>query len=284
MKQLSSAIDAAAPFLSLTTEVEAARTVLASCLKRVMAAERLEATIDTVRRQVAALTAADCEQLQEAAAEAAAEAASGKQAPSSKQQINGTSNGSATPGSSGPSTPTAAAASSSKWDALSRQLDSAVEEARDANVGVSKAKRLLKELQAAAQAVEACRQLDATLSKRPCGSAALRGALAKAEAAAAAMSGIPESGALAEAFLARIQSGRKRLEVERAGEALHKVRGCRRSWPGLAWIAGCWWRMHEHAALLQMCRCWQDNSGCADPSRVQRAKKHGYRGDLRITL
>ncbi len=253
MRQLGAAIDAAEPFPSLAQEVEAARAVLASCLRRVQAAERLDATIESVRRQVAALAAADCERLAEAAA--AAELAE-------KQQQAGSGGGGG--GAA------AAAGSGPQWEALARQLEGATEEAREANVSVNRAKRLLKELQvggargaaggcrgcrrlqeagagvcgklgrqrplpaqlpacwnlpaplletpaqrpacccaprpqAQAAALEACCQLDATLGKRPCGSAALRNALTRAEAASAALAGIPDTAPLSDAFGARLQ-------------------------------------------------------------------------------
>jgi hypothetical protein len=164
--------------------------------------------------------------------------------------------------------------------------------------------------QAQAAALDACRQLDATLGRRPCGSAALRNALSRAEGAAAALGGVPDTAPLSDACGARLQvraplaplapwppwppwppgppgspqvvgaamrlswlrraccvrgrqalplsatsppppalqAGKRRLEVERAGEALHKVgrpecaclpctaashhrRACRRAWP-----------------------------------------------------
>jgi hypothetical protein len=133
VRQLAAAIDAAAPFPSLAPEVAAARAVLASCLRRVQAAERLDATMEAVRRQVAALAAADCERLQEAAA--AAERAERQQ-----QAANG---GGAAAGAA----PAAAAGSGPHWEALARQLEGAAEEAREAHVSVNRAKRLLKELQ-----------------------------------------------------------------------------------------------------------------------------------------
>jgi hypothetical protein len=128
VRQLAAAIDAAEPFPSLAQEVEAARLLLASCLRRVQAGERLDAAVESARSRVAALAAADCEHLQEAAA--AAEKLE-------KQQPAG--------GGAG-----GGAGSQAQWEALSRLLEGAVEEAREANVSVNKAKRLLKELQVGA--------------------------------------------------------------------------------------------------------------------------------------
>lgn len=113
------------------------------------------------------------------------------------------------------------------------------------------ARKLMKELQAQLAAADASAALDACMARRPCGSAALKAAIAKAEAAAAAIAGAAtqtSSGAASasassahssssgssataaagcagfgEALLARLQAGKKRLEVERACEALHKA-------------------------------------------------------------
>lgn len=105
------------------------------------------------------------------------------------------------------------------------------------------AKRLFKELQAQIGAAEAAQALDTVMAKRPCGSATLKSAVMKAEAAASAVvsssstaavtatnsssgstSGSAScSNAFSEALLPRIQGGKKRLEVEKAAETLYKA-------------------------------------------------------------
>ncbi|PSC75029.1 hypothetical protein C2E20_1867 [Micractinium conductrix] len=105
-----------------------------------------------------------------------------------------------------------------------QQLESATEEARQANIGVAKAKRLLKELQAQGAAVEAAARLDEALSQPRCTSSALKTALAKAEAAAAAAA----PGAClfvmgAELLQPRISAAKQKLEVERAAEGLARA-------------------------------------------------------------
>jgi hypothetical protein len=101
-------------------------------------------------------------------------------------------------------------------------------------------------------AADAAAAIDAVLARRPCGSAPLKAALSKAEAAAAAISNscagsvaAPRTTAAAaggggsggggasqgssisvlfsELLVSRLQCGKKRLEVERAAEALHKA-------------------------------------------------------------
>lgn len=113
-------------------------------------------------------------------------------------------------------------------------------------------RKLVKELQAQLAAADATAALDACMARRPCGSAALKAAISKAEAAAAAIAGVggvpsgstsgpgsssgsctPHAGGAAgigsscgvfgEVLLTRLQAAKKRLEVERASEALHKA-------------------------------------------------------------
>jgi len=101
-------------------------------------------------------------------------------------------------------------------------------------------------------AAEAAAQLDSCMSRRPCGSNALKAAISKAEAAASAVSGTattttgvsaaagsaggPGGAAAAagggpgssscvfsELLVVRLQAAKKRLEVEKAAEALHKA-------------------------------------------------------------
>jgi hypothetical protein len=126
------------------------------------------------------------------------------------------------------------------------------------------AKRLVKELQAQMSAAEAIAAVDAVLLRRPCGSAALKSVLLRAEAASSTVSAVAShlttpsatagapgvggcgggisggvgsssgsgvagggsccgSAAFIEGLLPRIQACRKRLEVEKAAEALHKA-------------------------------------------------------------
>jgi hypothetical protein len=117
------------------------------------------------------------------------------------------------------------------------------------------ARKLIKELQAQMSAAEAAAGLDACMSRRPCGSNALKSAVCKAEAAASAVSGTAttttgtaatgsssssggaaaagasSSGAgaassscvFSELLVVRLQAAKKRLDVERAAEALHKA-------------------------------------------------------------
>lgn len=119
------------------------------------------------------------------------------------------------------------------------------------------ARKLIKELQAQTAAAEAAAGLDACMSRRPCGSSALRQAISKAEAAASAVSGtattsvtggagagsssgggvVAGAGAAAassggatsstcvfsELLVVRLQAAKKRLDIERAAEALHKA-------------------------------------------------------------
>jgi hypothetical protein len=115
------------------------------------------------------------------------------------------------------------------------------------------ARKLIKELQAQMSAAEAAAGLDACMSRRPCGSNALKSAVSKAEAAASAVSGTATTttgaaatgssigGAAAagassggagaassscvfsELLVVRLQAAKKRLDVERAAETLHKA-------------------------------------------------------------
>ncbi|GFH28816.1 predicted protein, partial [Haematococcus lacustris] len=54
-----------------------------------------------------------------------------------------------------------------EWDVQVKCLEAAIAEAKDANISVNKAKRLLKELQAQSAGAEAARQLEAIMSERP---------------------------------------------------------------------------------------------------------------------
>lgn len=109
-------------------------------------------------------------------------------------------------------------------------------------------------------AAEAAAGLDTCMSRRPCGSSALRQAISKAEAAAPAVSGTATTSAtggagagsssgsggggvaagagaaaassggaassscvFSELLVVRLQAAKKRLDIERAAEALHKA-------------------------------------------------------------
>jgi hypothetical protein len=73
-------------------------------------------------------------------------------------------------------------------------------------VSANQAKRLLKELQAQAAAAEAARGLEAAMCRRPAGPGALKASLARAEAAASALSAAGGSPtALTEALLPLLQ-------------------------------------------------------------------------------
>ncbi|GMH42583.1 hypothetical protein BSKO_10502 [Bryopsis sp. KO-2023] len=102
-------------------------------------------------------------------------------------------------------------------------LEGAIDEGRESNIGVDKARRLLKELQAQAAALEAANHLDSVMSKKPCGSGVLKSALTRAESACTSASGNSGIGSPAEFLLPRIQLARKRIEVERAAESLSKA-------------------------------------------------------------
>lgn len=144
------------------------------------------------------------------------------------------------------------------------------------SISPMQARKLIKELQAQVAAAEAAAALDACLSRRPCGSAVLKAAIAKGEAAAQSLntgsllssSGSGSSSAgnvsgllrtsnssssnpqpstafanqatvgsssstvssstsgcmvFSEALLQRLSAAKKRLDVEKAAEALHKA-------------------------------------------------------------
>lgn len=60
------------------------------------------------------------------------------------------------------------------WEARLGVLAAAIEAARSANIGVGRAKRLLKDMQAQAAAAAAARRLDAVLAACPAGSGMLK--------------------------------------------------------------------------------------------------------------
>lgn len=111
-------------------------------------------------------------------------------------------------------------------------LHAATEDARRQGVSVNKAKRVLKDLEAQAAAVDMGARLDEVMASTPCGSVALKAALSKAEDVAAATnaSGLT----LGSDFLApRLQAVRQQLELERAAEMLGRCAQNVRSIEGL---------------------------------------------------
>ncbi|KAK9816451.1 hypothetical protein WJX72_000489 [[Myrmecia] bisecta] len=110
------------------------------------------------------------------------------------------------------------------WGDRISRLEAAIEVAREANISVNKAKRLLKELQAQAGAAEAAMKLAEVLQRRPAGSSVLKGALAKAEAASQAAANNTSGLTVGQDLLhPTIVSARRQLEVEKAAEALHRA-------------------------------------------------------------
>eukprot|EP00798_Chlamydomonas_sp_ICE-L_P023155 gene23155-30360_t len=110
------------------------------------------------------------------------------------------------------------------WELQTQKLETAIGEAKEANISVNKAKRLLKELQAQCLVAEAAHGLELAMAKRPSGSGNLKTALLKAESAASALAGAGGAGSAAnDSIMPLILNGRRRLEVERAVELLHKA-------------------------------------------------------------
>eukprot|EP00210_Caulerpa_lentillifera_P005795 g5541.t1 len=106
-----------------------------------------------------------------------------------------------------------------------QSLEAGIDQGKQAKINIEKAKRLLKDLQNQMSAVGAAYQLDKLMGKKPCGSVALRNALSKAEGCYASASSTLTSGLLSmsEFLLPRIQSARKRLDVEKVVESLHRA-------------------------------------------------------------
>eukprot|EP00775_Hariotina_reticulata_P008350 gene8350-8535_t len=189
---LAEAIAAAAPFSSLAADVEAARLLHQQCCQRAEAAAKLQ----SVMQQVVDLTSQVC---LHPAADAMPTAAGAGSGPAAGDMLF-------------------RGFSAADWEAHVLLLERTADDAKDANVCVIKARKIIKELQAQLAAAEAAAALDACLSRRPCGSASLKAAICKGEAAAAALN----TGNL----LSTSGSGsttKKRLEVEKAAEALHKA-------------------------------------------------------------
>ena len=72
-------------------------------------------------------------------------------------------------------------------------------------------------------ACEAAAQLSSLMAIRPCGAAPLKTALMKTESAINSLSTCGGSGAVLELLLPCVHKGKKRLEVERSVEGLHKI-------------------------------------------------------------
>ncbi|KAK9821741.1 hypothetical protein WJX81_001109 [Elliptochloris bilobata] len=102
-------------------------------------------------------------------------------------------------------------------------LAAAIEAARRANIGVGRAKRLLKDMQAQAAAAAAARRLGSVLAARPAGSGMLKAELARAEAAAAAAAGGGGRGDGVALLAPALAAARRQLEVERAAEGLARA-------------------------------------------------------------
>ncbi|GLI59507.1 hypothetical protein VaNZ11_001399 [Volvox africanus] len=123
-----------------------------------------------------------------------------------------------------------------EWERRMKQLEAAMNDAKDANVSVTKAKRLLKEMAAVAAAAEASRQLEAVMARRPSGPMQLKLALNKAEAAASTLSslgGSPVPG-LTDVLGPLMTAARRRVDTERAAEALSKAAASFRTLADLA--------------------------------------------------
>eukprot|EP00878_Enallax_costatus_P014166 GHUV01014815.1.p1 GENE.GHUV01014815.1~~GHUV01014815.1.p1 ORF type:complete len:1261 (+),score=458.53 GHUV01014815.1:316-4098(+) len=188
------------------------------------------------------------------------------------------------------------------WCRCVAMLESAVEEAKDVNVSIVKARKLVKELNAQLAAAEAAALLQSCLAKRPCGSAALRAAISKAEAAAAGLSGtaasssstsVSGSGSTAgiscassgcavfsELLLQQLQVAKKRLDVERAAEALHKAVLVHRSLADLPKLEASILNARKVGVrrgacsgsaveALQVCSAVQDISSCTSSSNTR---------------
>lgn len=219
---LTQAIAAAEPFCSLSFEVTAARVLQQQCCQKAAAAAKLQDVLKQVVQSTSKVSSSS------SSADADAAARGSKQGcPDATLPIEGFEFG--------------------RWEQCISMLESAVDEAKDARVNVVKARRLIKELQAQLSAAEAAALLQSCMTRRPCGSGALRAAVAKAEAAAAGVSGAAASFAansssnsganssnstpssasgcavFSDLLVQLVQAAKKRLELERASEALHKA-------------------------------------------------------------
>ncbi|KAK9790356.1 hypothetical protein WJX73_003594 [Symbiochloris irregularis] len=101
------------------------------------------------------------------------------------------------------------------------RLQAAVETARDAGISVSRARKLLKDLQSQAEASAAAARLRAVLAgDKPHGSALLKAELSKAQAAVAAASSSSVTWEGTQALAPAMAEATKMLEVENAAEGL----------------------------------------------------------------
>jgi len=109
-------------------------------------------------------------------------------------------------------------------------LQNGIEQGKNARINTEKARKLLRELQAQMMIIEAGHQLDVVMARRPCGSAALKAALSKAESCCSSAT-VPHGGliSLSEYLLPRMQAARKRQEIERVVESLNKAKAAYRT-------------------------------------------------------
>eukprot|EP00198_Chlamydomonas_reinhardtii_P006390 XP_001695726.1 predicted protein [Chlamydomonas reinhardtii] len=208
---LSDALRAAEPYRTrLGPEVDAALELRSKWTQRASAVEKLEGAVEEVRGYTLA---------QPLSFSTGAEGGAGPGA-----------------GSDAAAAAAASAPDLVEWDRRMKQLETAMNEAKDANVSVTKAKRLHKEMAAVAAAAEASRQLELVMSRRPSGPAQLKQALNKAESALSSLSGLggpPVPGA-SDVLGPLVASARRRLDTERAAEALSKAAASYRSLADLA--------------------------------------------------
>ncbi|DBB08447.1 TPA: hypothetical protein ACH3X3_15276 [Trebouxia sp. C0006] len=111
-----------------------------------------------------------------------------------------------------------------EWALRIRTLERGIEQARQQGISVSRAKRILKELQAQANAAEAAAKLEALLLRKPCKASLLKAEVSKAEAASSAASGALSGLSVGSGMLTPlITRAKHQLEVERARAGLHKA-------------------------------------------------------------
>ncbi|KXZ46814.1 hypothetical protein GPECTOR_40g548 [Gonium pectorale] len=236
---LTEALRAAEPFRErLGPEYDAATELRSKWTQRATAVEKLEGAVEDVRAYAsahplsftlaAAAAAAVAQGPRQEGSAAATAAASSRVSGSGSAEAGdssvGESGGSCT-GTARSSADGAPAADLVEWDRRIKQLEQAMNDAKDANVSVTKAKRLLKEMTAIAAAAEASRHLEAVMARRPSGPLQLKLALNRAEAAASSLSGLggPPTPGLADVLGPLMAAARRRLDTERAAEALSKA-------------------------------------------------------------
>ncbi|KAL0041632.1 hypothetical protein WJX79_010152 [Trebouxia sp. C0005] len=111
-----------------------------------------------------------------------------------------------------------------EWALRIQTLEQGIEQARQQGISVSRAKRVLKELQAQANAAEAAAKLEALLLRKPCKASLLKAEVSKAEAASSAASGPLSGPSVGSGMLTPlIQRAKHQLEAERARAGLHKA-------------------------------------------------------------